>query len=90
MFFGSGLGKSLMDGEGAVVKTFVTEAVKAGHVEVQSAVDFKEASKPLCHDENVHEQHLAKKAIRTTMVVEGEEANELPHTRTKYILLQIS
>ena len=65
--FGSGHGKSLMDGEGAVIKTHVDSKVKSELITVQTAKDFMEACKDLYDEQHVHELH-GEKHVRTVLL----------------------
>ena len=81
MYFGVGHGKSLMDGEGAVVKSHVTRAVQAQDITVDNAADFVTACKSFSSDTSVHEQHLGGKSTRRVLQVHIGDNGPCERTR---------
>jgi hypothetical protein len=68
-YFAPGHGKSLMDGEGAVVKSHVTAKVKSMQCQVRNATDFLAACSDFNDFDDIHTQHLTKKSLRTVILV---------------------
>ena len=82
-FFGTGHGKSLMDGEGAVVKSHITKKVMSREIIVETAEQFVDACKEFENKNNsIHEQHLSKQAIRKVILVNDINRFELPDIKT--------
>ena len=85
MFTEPGHGKCTCDGEGAVVKTYVTEFVKSyPEALVENAEDFKEACNPILTKGNmgIHELHDKSKVIRTMMVSNETKETSVPPLRS--------
>ena len=80
VYYAAGHGKSLSDGEGAVVKRYATDLMKAGQTHIENAKDFAKAcdgiSSNHTNSADIHNFHKANKAIRT--VIEVNDKNETP------------
>lgn len=94
-YFAPGHGKSLMDGEGAVVKSHVSNLVKSLDCQVQNAEDFVSACKTFNDPENVHEQHINKKSPRTVLLVNDQkdlsaiQSRRVPNSRKLFSIRNI-
>ena len=86
LYSGKGHGKSLMDGEGAVVKRHVIDMIKAQVITVNSAQEFVAACSNIVVDETktIHELHMAGVLIRHIV-----EINDIPRPQDKEELLTV-
>ena len=82
-YFGSGHGKSLMDGEGAVVKKKITNLIKSEDALIRNASDCA-AQFPNNVTQSVHQIHTTHptQAIRTVMVVNDIQVEDVAKTST--------
>ena len=82
-YFGSGHGKSLMDGEGAVVKKKITNLIKSEDALIRNASDCA-AQFPNNVTRSVHQIHTTHppQAIRTVMVVNDIQVEDVAKTST--------